>query len=293
MINRFVDPALMHMFVYLAEEGSFTATAERMHLTQQAVSAQMRRLEELLGRTLVNRAGPRIELTNDGEALLVSAQQIVAISNSIRRQFSSVPLEGLVRFGYTPGIAPSLLFTILSELRRSHPKLELRCQIAKSSQLIPKLEAGSLDVVVGAQQVGDLRGEVLRRERLIWVGDMQNAMRPDAVVPLVMVTSPTFLREQIFQRLSAAGLKWTIHSECDDPLTMRTAILSGWGISVFNEELVMADPSFPHDDGTSLLPDPGEVEFFMRFNPDHGSSCIDSFVSILRNTLSRQITALP
>lgn len=287
MINRFVDPALMHMFVYLAQEGSFTAAAERMHLTQQAVSAQMKRLEELVGRTLVNRNGPRIELTKDGEALLVSAREVVDISDRIRRQFSSVPLEGQVRFGLTPGITPSLLYPMLSELRRSHPRLELSCQIGNSSQLIAKLETGGLDVVLGAQPEGDQRGEVLRREQLIWVGDLHKLVQPEAPVPLVMLPSPTFLREQVFQRLSAAGRKWTIHSECNDAATMRAAVLSGWGVSVFNEGLVMADPSFPHDAGHAVLPDPGGVEFFMRANPGNCQDCINTFVCILRSTLAR------
>lgn len=277
----------MHMFVYLAEEGSFTATADRMHLTQQAVSAQMKRLEELIGRTLVNRAGPRIELTNDGEALLISAQQVVNISERIRQQFSAVPLEGLVRIGFMPALGLSLLFPILSALRRSHPRLELRCQTTNSTQLVQKLEAGSLDVILGAQPEGQARGEVLRRERMIWVGDINHLVRPDAPVPLVMLPSPTFIRDQVFQRLNQAGLKWTIHSECDDPLTMRAAVLSGWGISVFNEELIRAEPSFPHDASNRLLPDPGSIEFFMRFNPSQSNKCIDTFVAILRSTLAR------
>lgn len=287
MINRFVDPALMYMFVYIAEEGSFTGAAERMHLTQQAVSAQMKRLEELLGRTLVRRSGSRVELTHDGEVLLLSAQKVVAISDRIRRQFSVVPLEGLVRFGLTPGTGHSLLFPILSELRKNNPKLEIRCKTANSTKLIAKLEAGALDVILGAQPAGGVRGEVLRREKLIWVGDVKNLIKPDSVVPLVMLPSPTFVRDQVFRALSEAGLKWVIHSECEDPLTMRAAILAGWGISVFNEDLIASDPSFPHETNPEILPDPGSIEFFMRYENINQDKCVDTFVSILRTTLGK------
>ena len=93
MINRFIDPALMHMFVYLSEEGTFTGAAERMNLTQQAISAQMKRLEELTGRTLVKRSHHKVELTHDGDALLIAARQVVDLADRLRRQFSSMPLE--------------------------------------------------------------------------------------------------------------------------------------------------------------------------------------------------------
>ena len=288
LINRIIDPVLMHMFVYLHEEGSFSATAERMHLTQQAVSAQLKRLEEMTGRTLVQRCHQRIALTRDGEALLISARQVVEISQRIRHQFSSVPLDGLIRFGVTPGIGPSLLFPLLSELRRAHPRLEVRCQTTHSSQLLAKLDAGSLDVIVGAQRDGDANGEVLRRERLVWVGDVENLVRTGSAVPLVMLPSPTFLREHIFSSLGNAGFKWTVHSECDDSVSLRVAIQAGWGITLFNEEMILAEPSFPHDRGSGLLPDPGHVEFFMRFNAAGRNPSIDPFVGILRSTLSLQ-----
>jgi len=284
--NRLIDPALMRMFVYLSEEGTFTSVAERLSLTQQAVSAQMRRLEELTGRVLVKRNYHKVELTHDGDALLVTAKQIVELSERLQRQFSSMPLEGVIRLGFNLGVAPSMLFPLMSELRRSHPRLEVRCQTAPSEQLLARLQAGSLDIVLGAQRAGDLRGEIIRKERLVWVGDIDNLVKPGKPVALVMLPSPAFIREHIFDVLSKAGLHWTVHTECDDASTMKAAILAGWGISLFNEEMLAGDPDFPGHAEMGALPDPGHIEFFMNFSSNHDNELIDSMAAILRSTLS-------
>ncbi|MGC5098531.1 LysR substrate-binding domain-containing protein, partial [Escherichia coli] len=55
-----------------------------------------------------------------------------------------MPLEGVVRLGFNPGIVPSLLFPLMSELRRTHPRLEVRCQTAPSEQLVARLQSGNL-----------------------------------------------------------------------------------------------------------------------------------------------------
>ena len=173
----------------------------------------------------------------------------------------------------------------MSELRRSHPRLEVRCQTAPSEQLVARLHSGNLDIVLGAQRAGDLRGEVLRKERLVWVGDVDNLVRQDAPIPLVMLPEPAFIREHIFDILSKAGLHWTVHTECDDATTMRAAILAGWGISLFNEETIADEPGFPQHADTDKLPDPGHIEFFLNFATGNQNSSIDSMVTILRSTL--------
>jgi DNA-binding transcriptional LysR family regulator len=69
----------------------------------------------------------------------------------------------------------------------------------------------------------------MRRERLVWVGDLHHLVRPGMTIPLVVLPAPTFIREHIFDTLSSAGHKWTVHFESDDPASLRTAIRSGWG----------------------------------------------------------------
>lgn len=289
MLHRALDTDLMRTFAYVAQERSFTAAAERLHLTQQAVSAQVKRLEGLIGHQLVLRSAQDARLTREGETLLVYARQVVDLTERVRLQFSEVPLEGSVRFGFTPGFGLSKLFPLLTTIREMHPRLELHCEADRSSSLVQKLEAGTLDVVVGAQRDGDRRGEILVRDRLMWVGASERLVRVGAPVPLALLPPPTFLRDEIFELLNRAGLRWTILFESGEASTLRAAILSGWGMSVFNAMTIADDPMLAGT-AAAILPDPGFVELFLRYD-DRRSPVIASFAAILRTILGDQKTA--
>jgi DNA-binding transcriptional LysR family regulator len=274
----------MQMLVCLEQERSLTAAAKRLHLTQQAVSAQVKRLELLTGRTLLARSAQEVRFTAAGEALLIYARQVVTIAERLRLQFSATPLEGAVRFGFTPGFGLPMLFPVLTQLRRVHPKLELYCETDRTDALIDKLEAGSLDVIIGAQRVGDRRGELLLRERMIWVGDGEQLVRPPAPIPLALLPHPTFLREHVFEILDAAGYTWTVFFESGEFNAMRAAMLSGWGMSIFNESLIAGDPELVGSSGCALLPDAGHVEFILRYE-ERRNSVSNSFAGVLRSVL--------
>ncbi|SDP39587.1 LysR family transcriptional regulator [Phyllobacterium sp. OV277] len=284
MLNRAIDPVLMDMLVCLAEEGSFTGAAERMHLSQQAISAQVKRLEGLVGQQIVTRSHQDICLTTSGETLLIYARQVLGIAERIRRQFSAVKLEGSVRFGFTPGFGLPMLFPLLTEIRRVHPRLELLCETGRTINLISKLDAGTLDVIIGAQQEGNKRGETLLREKLLWVGNAEQILRENTPVPLVMLPRPTFLRDHIFQLLDNADMRWTVFFESDDVMAARAAVQSGWGISLFNRVLLSGDEALATDLAQKLLPDAGHVEFFLRHN-SRGNETIKSFADVLRSVI--------
>jgi DNA-binding transcriptional LysR family regulator len=271
----------MHTFVCLVDEGSFTGAAERMHLTQQAVSAQVKRLEESVGQQLVTRSRKTVKLTQAGEKLLISARQIAAIGERIRRQFSAIPLEGSVRFGFPPTFGRPMLFPVLSEIRRIHPNLELLCETRRTGSLISRLESGNLDVIIGAQRDGDTLGKVLRREKLFWAGDVEGLVQADSPVPLALLPNPTFLRDSIFELLNHAGRAWTVFFESDDIAALHAAIQSGWGISLVNSGQTLGKEIIVQDTAQHLLPDGGHLEFFLRHD-QRGSPIVRSFAAILQ-----------
>lgn len=284
MIKRAMDPVLMEMLVCLAEERSFTAAAERMHLTQQAVSAQVKRLEALTGHRMVVRSRQEVKLTQAGETLLVYARQTMAMAEQIRRKFAVVPLEGTIRLGFTPAFEIPRLFPILTEVKHRFPRLELYCETARTENLTEKLDAGELDLVIGAQLEGERRGKVLLREKLVWTGHTEQLLLPGQPIPLVSLVGPSFLRDHVFKLLERAGLDWTVFFESDDNIALRAAVQSGWGIALFNRNIVM-DGDSPLPEATEgVLPEAGYVEFFLRHQDPSG--IVGSFAQILQEVLS-------
>ena len=81
------DPTLLRAFVAVKETGGFTRAAERLHLTQSAISHQIRKLEEQVGRPLLHRTTRRLTVTEDGEDFLRYATQILDTLDAMTRRF--------------------------------------------------------------------------------------------------------------------------------------------------------------------------------------------------------------
>jgi len=283
MFNSAIDPCLMQMLICIAEEQNLTAAGRRLLLTQQAVSAQVKKLEALTGRRLVHRTPQEVRLTQDGEALLVYARQIIEISERLKKQFGHADPSGSIGLGFTPGFGTRGLFPILSELKRLRPRLEIHFETLKTECLISKLEAGHLDIIIGAQRPGEKRGEILFCDKLVWIGSPSHFAEPEVPVPLVLQPGPAIQRDMVFGALSAAHRSWTIRFESDDLISQRAAVLAGWGVSA-HPHMLLADTGVePIITGCSPLPDLGRVEFFIRQRGGN-DRIVECFSDLIRGT---------
>src|ERR1700761_7955876 len=93
------DPVLLRAFVAVQETGGFTRAAQRLHLTQSAISHQIRKLEEQVGRPLLYRTTRSLTLTEDGEEFLQHATQILRSLDALAQRFQPSKVSGTVRFG--------------------------------------------------------------------------------------------------------------------------------------------------------------------------------------------------
>ena len=125
MVSDFLEPERLRAFVTVAETGNFTRAAERLHLTQPAITVQVRRLEESVGKALFERNSQFARLTKDGEVMLGYAKELLEVIDRARRQFAQPPLEGSVRFGMVEDFGTTALPAILGRLSDEHPHFEL------------------------------------------------------------------------------------------------------------------------------------------------------------------------
>ena len=155
-------------FLLVAERGTFTEAARRAHLSQPALTASMRRLEELLGARLFDRGRRGAQLTQAGEALLPHARAaVVAVDDGARALRALEGLEGgEVRVGGGSTACTYLLPPVLSAFRRKHPKVALRLRELPEGLALDAFDRGELDLLVA----GTSRGDLFRREELVLVG---------------------------------------------------------------------------------------------------------------------------
>ena len=165
---------VLRTFLAVAAEGSFTAAAHRVALTQAAVGLQMRTLENDLKRKLFSRSGKLVSLNEQGRALVPIATQIVALYEQARQGTQAgAPLAGTVQFGaIVSGLSQLVRATL--ELKRRHPAVDLHVVSGKSSQLIAQVENRELDAAVV------VHNPALQRPTLAWT--------PLYAEPMVLLT---------------------------------------------------------------------------------------------------------
>ena len=159
-----MDLRQLQSFVTVVEEGSLCAAAKRCHISQPALSQQIRSLEEELGESILLRRPRGVEPTAAGELLLVHAHSLLAQAERLRNEFQGRrALEtGAVTFGIIPTIAPYFLPRFLGPFRKAHPGIVVAIHEARTGQLVPKVASGELEFAI----LSDLPAEERRRGSL-------------------------------------------------------------------------------------------------------------------------------
>ena len=144
---------LQHLryFIGVAEHRSFSRAAERMHVSQSALSRQMQILEDELGVMLFDRIGRRIVLTPAGQDLLSRCQTVIHDIEAIRTRANELAGggTGVLRLGVTPQTLESLVSRFISHFRRRHPDAIVTIFEDGSANLAELVEKGQIDVAIG------------------------------------------------------------------------------------------------------------------------------------------------
>ena len=117
-------PQQLLSFVAVCETASFTRAADRVHLSQSTVSQQVRRLEEMVGKELLNRSSHQVQITEEGEKLLGYARRIIALNGEAHDVLSDQWRDGVLRLGVPEDFAAPTA-GLLAHFSRDHPQLRL------------------------------------------------------------------------------------------------------------------------------------------------------------------------
>ncbi len=232
---------LLRTFVTIAETGSFSRAAKAVFRTPSAVSMQMRRLEEIVGKTLFVRDSRSVRPTSEGEALLGYARRILRLSNEAVGMFRSPTLEGLVRLGVPDDFGTRFLPPILSRFARTHCGVEVEVTLGMSQSLLKRLDAGQLDLALvtsggGPQMVR--RGKVVYTEPLVWAGLERGCAYEERPVPLALAKNGCAWRAAALAALDSAGIPYRIAYSSEHCAGQMAAISADLAIAPFAESLV-------------------------------------------------------
>ena len=158
----------MRYFAAVAEHGSFTRAADELHVAQQAVSQQIRALEDLLGVRLLERSSRRVALTPAGAVFLADCRRVLAGADRAARRVRAAARgeAGTVRIGYTLPSAYETVPALLSQLERDYPLLRADAREIFGCDVPHLLRDGALDVALAPMTTypQDLCQRTVRRE---------------------------------------------------------------------------------------------------------------------------------
>lgn len=241
----------LEYFVAVAEEENFTRAAERVHISQSGVSAQIRQLEHDLGTSLFDRSGRSVRLTPAGVAALRHARSALAAVDAVRQAVDEV--NGLIRGRLVVGMVTACtvtpLFDALSAFHHRHPGVEIVLLEDTSDRLIERLRAGSADLALvstsGSTPPGLEAYEIIR-EPLVAAMPVGHPLCEKPQVTLEdlarysVVSLPTGagVRKVFDDACAAAGVNMEIAFQAGAPSAIADLAIRGLGVAILSESLV-------------------------------------------------------
>lgn len=247
-------------FLAIVESGSFGLAAERLHLTQTAISHRMRKLEDGLGAQLVVRTSRGISLTPAGEALLPRARaavrQLEESCEVVRRHGEDAPRW--VSFACLPTIAAGIAAPLLTQAARLLPQVPVRVFDSSTGEIVELVQSGSaaFGLSIARPLAQGISSEAIAREPFVLVCPLDHALALRESVdwdelrgqPLVRISLPAGNSATIDESLGALreGLRWVYEAQ-------RTAVAlklvrAGLGLTIVPRLAVGAD------DGVAIVP---------------------------------------
>jgi DNA-binding transcriptional LysR family regulator len=241
----------LEYFVAVAEEANFTRAAERVHISQSGVSAQIKQLERDLGALLIDRSGRSARLTAAGRAALEHARRVLAAADGLRQSVDEV--NGLIRgrlvVGMVSGCTITPLFDALAALHRAHPGIDITLVEDNSDRLIERVGAGAMDLALvgacGSPPPGMAALPIVSEQLVAAVPPghpltAHGSARLGEVVAFPIVTMPvgTGVRTVFDQACAHHGVQADIALQASAPGAVADLAVRGLGVAILSASMV-------------------------------------------------------
>ncbi len=265
-----LDLDVLRTFVAIAETGSFTAAANAVFRTPSAVSMQIKKLEDTLGRSVFSRDARSVSLTTDGEMLLGYAKRMLAINREAVAKFIIPDISGVVRLGSPDDYGERVLPHVLKRFAQSHPSVAVDVIIDQSVNLRRRMDDRQLDITLltNSYKASATGAEVLLTEPIVWAGAKGGCAHLREPLPVSIWEEGCIWRAGALEALGREGRNYRVAYMSAHTAGQRSAIMADLAVaplpkSFLGCEMVELTPK----DG---LPDIGNYSLAMIVSPDAG-----------------------
>ncbi|CNH25641.1 LysR family transcriptional regulator [Yersinia thracica] len=257
-----LDLDLLRTFVAVADLNTFASAAAAVCRTQSAVSQQMQRLEQLVGKELFARHGRNKLLTEHGLQLLGYARKILRFNDEACTSLMYSNVEGSLIIGASDDTADTLLPFLLNRVATLYPRLAIDVRVKRSPLIVDMLSDGEVDLAITTAKVDTHPHVILRTSPTLWYCSADYQFQPGESVPLVVMDEPSPFRDMAIEYLTRAGIAWRIAYVASSLSAIRAAVRAGLGVTARPIEMMSPD--------LRVL---GEIEGLPRLPETHYSLC--------------------
>lgn len=243
----------LQVFHTVARMLSFTRAAEVLHMTQPAVTFQVRQLEEHFNTRLFDRTHNRISLTETGKRVFEYSERIFELyaeMESVVRELTG-DMSGVLLLGASTTVAEYMLPSLLGDFKKMYPDVTIRLHVANSDGIVSLVEDNEIDLGIVESPVSNknLAVEVCRVDQLVAVVPPGHALAERQAIkaadligyPYIRREEGSGTREVVMEYLKAAGLgpnSLDIVMELGSPEAIKGAVETGMGVSILSRTTI-------------------------------------------------------
>jgi DNA-binding transcriptional LysR family regulator len=228
-VPRNLDLTSLRSFVAVADSGGVTKAAGYLHLTQSAVSMQLKRLEESLDVALIDRTNRKVALTGEGEQLLSYARRMLALNDEVWGRLTANEFEGEIVLGVPHDIIYPYIPPILRRFAADFPRMKIRLVSAPTKRLLEMFGRGECDAILTTEDQPGPGGEMLVHLPLVWVGAVGGTAWKQTPLPVAFCKN-CFFRPGVLRALDEANVDWEMAVDSDLDNAVEAVVSADLGI---------------------------------------------------------------
>lgn len=280
---RNLDVTTLRSFVAVADSGGVTRAAGFLHLTQSAVSMQLKRLEEMLGLDLLDRSGRGIALTASGEQLLTYARRMVALNDEVITRLTDQAFEGEITLGVPHDIVYPFIPRVLQQFNTAFPRVKVQLIASHTKSLKEQYEKGEADLILTTENGLNDGSETLANLPLRWIGAPGGSAWRQRPLRIAFCRYCTF-RPRVIEALDTVGITWEMAVDTESDRTIEATAAADLAVSAV---IGGTEPShLAQIDHAGALPNLPEQKINLYGSDNSKGEVIDAMADLLRRAFS-------
>ena len=283
-MNNRLDIDALQALLAVEAFGGVTRAAEKLNLTQPAVSHKIKRLETQLGTPLLTRRGSADLFTQEGYRLLSYAKRILDLHDEAIASIGQNPLNGTLRLGMSEDTSGGDLTRILGRFSRLHPNVQVQTKIGSTLHLLEWLEKGQIDLAITQVFEADVHPTdvILKQDKLHWIKSPDFPIALQSTIPFIAYDQSCIYRKWATEQAAETQHRLNTVVECPSTQGIQTSVRAGLGVALMNAMHI--DKNFQIID--DQLSPPPDIVYVVRTRRSTQSHALCALVKTISDEIS-------